>query len=186
MRNNFLISSLYMRNAIMTEEQLKLRTGKVTASRMGDVVAAHSTARRKNYMNQLITETFINRKLDSIATPAMVRGIVTEPFARAAYEIETDAFVTETGFVAHPSIEKFGASPDGLVGTDGLIEIKCPNSTTHLDFILSQKIKKDYQWQMMAQMVCNGRHWCDFVSSDDTFSGDLEISILRFLRDEYM
>lgn len=109
----------------------------------------------------------------------MLRGTEIEPIARVAYEAKHE-FVTEAPFVKHETIMWFGASPDGLVGKEGLIEIKCPNTTTHLEYLTSGKVPNQYKNQMMAQMACTGRKWCDFVSFDNRLPSNLELFVVRF------
>jgi len=145
------------------------RCGKVTASRVADVVAKTKIgwgASRANYMAQLIAERLTGTVADSYSNAAMQHGINTEPDARAAYEFRYDVDVVEVGFVNHPIIGLTGASPDGLVGEDGLVEIKCPNTATHIDTLLWQKVPAKYITQMQWQMACTERQWCDFVSYD--------------------
>jgi len=159
-----------------SDEWIAVRLGKVTASRAADVMAKTKTgysASRETYMAQLITERLTNTRADGFSSPAMQWGTDTEPQARMAYEFMTGETVEETGFVLHPSIQGFGASPDGLVGSDGLIEIKCPNSATHIDTLLSEKVPAKYITQMQVQMMCTGREWCDFVSFDPRLPGDM-------------
>lgn len=159
-----------------SEEWIAIRLGKVTASRAADVMAKTKTgysASRETYMAQLITERLTNTRADGFTSAAMMHGVDTEPQARMAYEFMTGETVEETGFVLHPSIQGFGASPDGLVGSDGLIEIKCPNSATHIDTLLSEKVPAKYITQMQVQMMCTGREWCDFVSFDPRLPGDM-------------
>ncbi|MGF6149024.1 lambda exonuclease family protein, partial [Kingella potus] len=115
--------------------------------------------------------------------PAMQHGTDTEPQARAAYMLETGNDVAETGFIPHPGIAMSGASPDGLIGADGLIEIKCPNTATHIDFLRSGRPKPQYLAQMQWQMACTGRQWCDFVSYDPRLPETLAIRIKRIERD---
>jgi hypothetical protein len=114
----------------------------------------------------------------------MQHGVDTEPQARMAYESANNVLVDELGFCDHPSISNFGVSPDGLVGEDGLIEIKCPNSKTHIDTLLSKKAPSKYIPQMMAQMACTGRKWCDFVSFDPRLPEDLQLFVVRVDRDD--
>ena len=126
-----------------TDEWFAARLGKVTASRVADVIAKTKTgpsASRENYATQLVLERLTNKQAESYTNSAMQWGTETEPMARQAYELKRGLFVNETGFVDHPTIEMCGASPDGLVGADGLIEIKCPNSATHMETILTQKV----------------------------------------------
>jgi putative phage-type endonuclease len=126
-----------------TDEWFSARLGCVTASRTADVMAKTKSgygASRENYMAQLITERLTGQASDGFSSAAMQWGTETEPQAREAYEFFTGETVEETGFVLHPSIKHFGASPDGLVGQDGLIEIKCPNTATHIDTLLTEKV----------------------------------------------
>ena len=163
------------------------RLGKVTASRVSDVMAKTKSgpaAARSNYMAELICECLTGRPTEFFISGAMQRGTDLEPIARAAYEVEKGVFVTECGLIDHPRIGSFAASPDGLVGNDGLVEIKCPNTATHLGFIETEKPASMYQWQMLAQMACTGRQWCDFVSFDDRMPEHLQMHCVRFERDE--
>ena len=165
-----------------SDEWFAARLGKVTASRVADVIAKTKTgpsASRENYATQLVLERLTNKQAESYTNAAMQWGTDTEPMARQAYELKRGLFVNETGFVDHPTIEMSGASPDGLVGTDGLIEVKCPNSATHMETMLTQKVPAKYIPQMMWQMACTGRNWCDFVSYDPRFPENLQIFIER-------
>lgn len=171
-----------------TDEWFAARLGKVTASRINDVVAKTKTgysASRANYMSQLVVERMTNKQAESFSNAAMQWGTETEPLARAAYEAHTDLLVDETGLVDHPTISMSGASPDGLVGDDGLIEIKCPNTATHIETLLSNKFDSRYYNQMQWQMACTGRQWCDFVSFDPRMPDDLQLFIFRVERDEH-
>ena len=164
-----------------------LRLGKVTASRVADVVAKTRTgwgASRANYMAELIAERLTGSVADRFTNAAMQWGNETEAEARAAYQFQTDAEVVEVGFVPHPDIAESGASPDGLVGEMGLVEIKCPNTATHIDTLLNQKVPAKYITQMQWQMACTGRYWCDFVSYDPRLPPEMAIWIKRVDRDE--
>ncbi|OOX78505.1 lambda exonuclease family protein, partial [Snodgrassella alvi] len=142
------------------------------------------SATRKNYMAQLICERLTGNREESFKTAAMQRGNDIEPKARARYMLETGELVEETGFINHPTISMSGASPDGLVGEDGLIEIKCPNTATHLEFLRTKKPKPEYLLQMFWQMACTGRKWCDFVSYDDRLKEHLSFQMVRINRDD--
>lgn len=169
-----------------TAEWHEVRLGKVTASRVADVIAKTKTgpaASRKNYEAQLIAERLTGEKTDSFTNPAMQWGNDTEAEARAAYSFHMDVDVEEVGFVVHPRIEDSGASPDGLVGDDGLVEIKCPNTATHIETLLSGKIPAKYRTQMMWQMACTERAWCDFVSFDPRLPERQRLFIQRVDRD---
>lgn len=172
-----------------TEAWFSERLGKATASRIADIVAKTKTgwgASRGNYASQLIIERLTGTRAESYSNAAMQWGTETEPQARAAYEFQTGLAVKEVGFIHHPSIEMSGASPDGLVGEDGLVEIKCPNSATHIETLLGAGIDKKYLLQMQWQMACTGRKWCDFVSFDPRMPVELQIKIERVNRDEIL
>ena len=165
-----------------TDEWFAARLGKVTASRVADVIAKTKTgysASRDNYMAQLVCERLTGQKGESFTNASMQWGTETEPKAREAYMAARFEIVEEVGFVNHPTIEAAGASPDGLVGDLGLIEIKCPNTATHIDTLLSQTIPSKYITQMQWQMICTGRHWCDFVSYDPRLPAELQLFIER-------
>jgi putative phage-type endonuclease len=169
------------------EAWLASRAGKFTASRMGDLTAKTKTgwgAGRKNYIAQLVAERLTGQSTPSFSSAAMQHGIDTEAEARCAYEFHADVDVVEVGFIDHPELEMAGASPDGLVGDDGMIEIKCPNTATHIDTLQSGKPDKKYFLQMQWQMECAGRKWCDFVSYDNRMPESLRLFITRIERDE--
>lgn len=168
-----------------TDDWFSARLGKVTASRISDVVAKTKSgvsASRGNYMAQLIVERMTNKPTESYSNSAMQWGTDTEPLARAAYEMATNTMVEEVGFVQHPDEEMCGASPDGLVGEDGLIEIKCPNTATHIETLINGEIDNKYILQMQWQMACTGRQWCDFVSFDPRMPESLQLKIIRVNR----
>lgn len=168
-------------------EWFSARLGCVTASRTSDVMAKTKSgysASRANYMAQLIVERLTGQVSDSFTSAAMQWGADTEPQARIAYELMTDNDVEEVGFIAHPTIKFFGASPDGLVGSDGLIEIKCPNTATHIDTLLAEKVPNKYITQMHVQMICTERQWCDFVSFDPRMTGGMSFWMQRVHRDD--
>jgi YqaJ-like viral recombinase domain len=91
--------------------------------------------------------------------------------------------VTEVGFIDHPEIAMTGASPDGLVGESGLVEIKCPNTATHLDTLLGGSVHEKYLTQMYWQMACTGCDWCDFVSYDPRLPAGMALFVARVHRD---
>jgi putative phage-type endonuclease len=164
-----------------------LRIGKVTASRVADVVAKTKTgwgASRSNYMAELIAERLTGEPAEKFTNAAMAWGTEKEPDARAAYEFFRDAQVVEVAFIDHPAIGMTGASPDGLVGDHGLVEIKCPNTATHLDTLLTQAIPSEYVTQMLWQMACTGRQWCDFVSFDPRLPEAMSMFVKRVDRDD--
>jgi len=162
------------------------RLGKVTASRVADVIAKTKTGystSRDNYMAQLVCERMTNSVAESFSNAAMQHGTDTEPLARAAYEAHADVLVDEVAMITHPTIEAAGASPDGLVGDDGLLEIKCPNTATHIDTLLTQTVPGKYITQMQWQMACTGRKWCDFVSFDPRLPTELQLFVKRIFYD---
>lgn len=164
-----------------------LRCGKVTASRVTDVVAKTKTgysASRANYLAQLIAERLTGTPAETYTNAAMQHGVDTEPEARAAYEFYQGATVEQIAFVPHPKIDQAGASPDGLVGGDGLVEIKCPNTATHLETLLGQAVPAKYADQMQFQMACTGRKWCDFVSYDNRMPENMRLFVRRVHRDD--
>lgn len=172
-----------------SQEWLQQRLGKVTASKVSDVMARTKTgyaASRANYMAKLIVERLTGKPQEEYTNGAMQWGKDNEPKARAAYEFITDNKVEEVGFLDHPAIFMSGASPDGLIGDDGLLEIKCPNSATHIDTLLGSTIPDSYIKQMQWQMACTGRKWCDFMSYDPRLPAEMQIHIARVERNDTM
>lgn len=168
-------------------EWFAARLGKVTASRIADVVARTKTgwgASRKNYMAELVAERLTGARAEGFESAAMRWGTEMEPEARAAYEFYRDATVADVGFVAHPTIPDSGASPDGVVGDDGLVEIKCPGTSTHIDTLLGATVPEKYVLQMQWQMACTGRQWCDFVSYDPRLPESMRMFCDRVKRDD--
>ncbi|MBM4073372.1 MAG: YqaJ viral recombinase family protein [Planctomycetes bacterium] len=168
-------------------EWLAARVGKVTASRIADVVARTKTgwgAGRANYMAELIAERLTGQPAPQYTNAAMQWGTDTEPQARAAYEFLHDTTVAQVGLIPHPSIAMSAASPDGHVGDDGMVEIKCPNTATHVDTLLGQAVPDKYIVQMQWQMACAGRQWCDFVSYDPRMPAHLSLFVKRVPRDD--
>ncbi len=170
-----------------TAEWKALRLGKVTASRVADVIAKTKSgysASRANYAAQLIAERLTGTVADSFTNAAMIHGTETEPEARRAYEFYSDVTVQEVAFVPHPTIGAAGCSPDGLVNEDGLIEIKCPNTATHLDTLIGQAVPTKYVTQIMWQLACTGRAYCDFVSYDPRMPENMRMFVKRVDRDD--
>lgn len=170
-----------------TDAWLAARVGRVTASRVADVIARTKTgygASRANYMAELVAERLTGQPADRFTNAAMQWGTEKEPDARAAYAFLHDVDVVEVGFVEHPRIIMTGASPDGLVGEDGLVEIKAPNTATHIETLLSASVAGKYVTQMHWQMACTGRAWCDFVSYDPRMPADMRLFVKRVHRDD--
>lgn len=172
-----------------SEEWFAARCGKATASRIADIIAKTKSgpaASRKNYLAQLVAERLTGTVAESYTNGAMQWGKDTEAQAREAYAFLKGIDVEEAPFIIHPSISDGGASPDGFVGSDGLLEIKCPYTATHIDTILTGKIDAKYITQMQWQMACTGRVWCDFVSYDPRMPEHLAIWVKRVPRDSDM
>jgi hypothetical protein len=170
-----------------SEEWLKIRLGKVTASGVADVLAKTKSgvsASRGNYLIKLAIQRVTGVVEESFTNDAMQWGIDNEAQARVAYEVASGNFVDQIAFVDHPAIQWFGASPDGLVNDDGLVEIKCPNSATHWSYIKDDGPPNKYYIQMQAQMACTGRSWCDFVSFDPRMPERSRLYIKRVMREE--
>ena len=168
-------------------EWFDARLGKVTASKVCDVVAKTKSgvsASRATYMGQLIAERLTNTAAESFSNAAMKHGTETEPEARTAYEFQADVDLEQCGFIDHPTIPMTGASPDGLVGDDGLVEIKCPNTSTHIDTLLGGAVPAKHLTQIQWQLACTGRRWCDFVSYDPRMPENMRLFIRRVTRDD--
>jgi len=170
-----------------TAEWHQLRLGKVTASRVADILARTKTgpsASRQNYLIELALQRTTGIIAESYSNSAMEWGTQTEPQARVAYEVTTNNFVDQIAFVDHPSIAWFGCSPDGLVSDRGLVEIKCPNSATHWEYFKAKEPPKKYFIQMQAQIACTDRDWCDFISFDPRMPDRSQLLIVRVNRDQ--
>lgn len=170
-----------------SEAWFQQRMGRVTASRIADLMARTRTgygASRKNYLAQLVCERMTGQPQDSFTNAAMQWGIDKEPDAKAAYEFFTGNNVEPAGFVLHPNMPDAGASPDGYVGEDGLIEAKCPNTATHIETLLSGKVDNKYILQIQWQLACTNREWADFVSYDPRMPDELSLFVHRVTRDD--
>ena len=165
-----------------SDEWKALRCGRVTASRVADIIARTKSgysASRANYLAELVAERLTGTVSEGFTNAAMEWGTANEADARLAYCFRADADVTEIGFVHHPSIAMTGASPDGLVDADGLVEIKCPNTATHIETLLTGTVPGKYVTQMFWQMACTGRAWCDFVSFDPRMPEEMRLFVAR-------
>ena len=172
-----------------SDEWLVARLGNATASRIADVIAKTKTgwgASRANYAAELVAERLTGASAERFTNAAMAWGTEKEPDARAAYEFYTGETVELVGFVQHSKIRNTGASPDGLVGERGLVEIKCPNTATHIETLLSGAVSAKYVTQMQWQMACTGRAWCDFVSYDPRLPESMSLFVKRVERDSDM
>ena len=169
-----------------TDDWFAARLGKVTASRVADVIAKTKTgygAGRANYMADLVVERLTGQKASSFTNAAMEWGTEQEPNAKAAYAAKTGILVEDVGFIDHPTVAMSGASPDGFA-EEGLVEIKCPNTATHLEYIFDGKPPQKYITQMQWQMACAGKPWCDFVSYDPRLPERLQLLVVRVPRDD--
>lgn len=170
-----------------TPEWFEQRRGKVTASRIADLMAktksGYSTS-RQNYLMQLLCERLTGKVEEGYKSTAMQRGNDLEAEARNWYQLETGESVEEVSFIDHPKINFAGASPDGLVGAEGLIEIKCPNTATHIETLRKKEPIDRYYKQMQWQMAVTGRKWCDFVSFDNRLPDNLAYFCKRIPRDD--
>lgn len=163
-------------------EWFAARCGKVTASRVADVIAKTKSgygASRANYAAELIAERLTGTTSLGFTNSAMQWGTDQEPFARAFYAARNGVTVYEVGFVDHPEVAMSGASPDGYVGEDGLLEVKCPNTATHLDTLLGETVPAKYMTQIQWQLACTGRAWCDFASYDPRLPEPIRLFVKR-------
>lgn len=170
-----------------SSEWLAARVGSLGASRVAEAIARTKTgygASRANLMAELIAEKLTGQPADKFTTSAMTWGVEQEGDARTAYEFMTNADVQTVGLFMHPTIQGTHASPDGLIGDAGLVEIKCPNTATHIETLLSKKVPQKYVTQMAWQMACTGRQWCDFVSFDPRMPENMRLFVSRITRDD--
>lgn len=170
-------------------EWFAARLGKVSASRIADVVARTKTgygASRANYLAELVAERLTGTPAEKFSNAAMAWGAEQEPAARSMFELMHDVSVAQVGLVLHPTIDMACASPDGLVGEDGLVEIKCPNTATHIETLLSETVDGKYIKQMHWQMACTGRRYCWFASYDPRLPAEMQLFTRRIDRDDRM
>lgn len=173
-----------------TQEWFNARVGKVTASEVYKICVKTSKGSKSTsydrYKEKIITEILTNIPAETgICTHAMQWGIDNEQDAKKQYEFMFDAKIIDCGFIIHPTMERVGASPDGMIGNDGLIEIKCPTSETHTRFLTSNKISEKHLYQMQLQLACTQRKWCDFVSYDPRFEmPEIQLKRQRIFRDD--
>lgn len=170
------------------EAWFRLRAGRFTGSRFGDLMAvtrSGPSASRRNLIATLACERMTGTCVETYSNAAMQRGTELEPEARAAYETAIGELVTEEDFIAHPTLPMVGVSPDGLVGDHGLVELKCPAAMAkHLDALLTNDHATEYHWQIQGQLWVSGRDWCDAVSYDPRWPAHLRLAIKRVTRDD--
>lgn len=166
----------------------QLRAGKATASRIADILRkgrnGSVSASRERYLGELVAERLTGVVQQGFKSADMEWGNATEEDARNAYAFFHSATLHPVAFVDHPTLAMSGASPDRLVGDDGLLEIKCPATHTHIATLRGEKIDADYQTQMQWQMACTGRAWCDFASYDPRMPQEMRLHVRRVSRDE--
>lgn len=170
-----------------TPEWIAARVGSLGASRVAEALArtkAGYAATRANLLSELVVERLTGQPAEHFVTPAMAWGTEKEPEARAAYAFRFDRDVDLVGLVPHPTISGTHASPDGLIADDGLIEIKCPSTATHIETLLGGQIPGKYVTQIEWQMACTGRSWCDFASFDPRLPEEMRLFVKRFDRDD--
>lgn len=169
-----------------TAAWIQARIGSATASRAGVIIRRKKDGQPysgyHDYVYELVQERLTNMAADHYTSPAMQHGIDTEAEAALTYQMMTGATLEQSPFVRHPTIEWAGASPDRLVGKDGLLEVKCPTPRTHLESLLGSPVSEDYRWQCIWQMACTGREWCDWMSYDGRFDPHLQTKIIRIER----
>ena len=167
-----------------SDQWLLHRVGKLTGSRMADAMAflksgAETEARRKLKL-QILAERLTGRMTETYQTEAMKWGIEQEPFAKAHYEETTGELITNCGFALHDTLDGWGASPDGLLGKMGLIEIKSPATTTHLDYFTTGVVPEKYKPQMLCQLAVTERRWCQFMSFDPRLPEEWRSFVVRY------
>ena len=169
-----------------TDEWKKARLGYVSASNLDAVMAKNKSGEattRKNYKIRLVTERLTKQIGESFTSAAIEWGVQQEGFARMAYEAKTNILVDKTGFWKHSSIPWVGCSPDGLA-EGGLVELKCPNSTTHVEYIFANKLPSEYVKQVHGQLWVMEREWADFVSYDPRMPERNQLFVIRVHRDD--
>jgi putative phage-type endonuclease len=166
-----------------TEQWFEARIGKFTASSVADLMATTKSGVSASRKNIIMKVRLTGQREEGYTNDAMQWGILQEAAARQAYSALVGELVDECGFILHPKLECFGASPDGLIGTK-LVEIKCPQTATHVEYMTERRIPGKYQLQMLAQMACTGAEVCDFVSFDPRLPEPLQLCVIPFERDD--
>jgi putative phage-type endonuclease len=170
-----------------SEAWFAAKAGKFSASEMADLLSGGGkkiTATRSNLIARKVAERLTGVMEQGYTSAAMQHGIDHEDDARNLYFVSRELPIDEEGFIDHPSIPYSGCSPDGMVSDDGLVEIKCPNTATHIEYLRTKKVPNKYLYQMQWQMACTGRKWCDFVSYDPRMPTRLQLLIIHVPRDD--
>lgn len=174
-----------------SEQWFKERLGCVSSSTIADVMAkpkkgSGEATTRRNLKARLVCELLTGKREDDFISWDMQRGMRLEPLAVSEYEIKRRVDTETVGFVAHPTIQRAGASPDRLIGTDGLLEVKCPKMANHLEYLEGGIVPVEYRKQMLWEMACTGRAWCDFLSYHPSLPDHLQLFIARLKRDDVL
>ena len=176
-----------MEAAQHSAEWMEARRGKVTGSRLADALTRLKSGKwsqkREDYMVELVAERLTKSTANHYTSKAMEWGQQTEPHAVAAYEFLRDVQTERVGFVPHPTILGFGASPDRLVGDDGVLEIKCLTTREHIRVLLANAMPEEYLWQVWGELACTGRAWCDWVSFDPRLPPEMQLWSTRITRE---
>jgi putative phage-type endonuclease len=171
-----------------SQEWLDERVGFITGSRLNDVLAKKETAARKNYLLQLAIERINKKPAEPMfINDAMQRGIDKEDEAVICFEVNQGVFTEKCSFIKSKDIPRFGASPDRLIGNDAILECKVPNTLTHMNYIIDNKLPTKYKAQVYGQMLVTERDRGYFMSWDDRTVEGMELFVVEFKKDnEYM
>jgi putative phage-type endonuclease len=168
-----------------TDAWLELRAGKITGSKISHMMAKGKGLTKDSYRTQLAVERITGKPVPmTFKSKAMIKGSEDEPLAREHYEFVNNVDAKQVAFILHPFLLNAGASPDSLIGDDGLLEIKCPNSETHINYLITKKIPGDYMDQMQWQLACSKRSWVDWMTYDKSMPIHLRSMVIRVYRDE--
>lgn len=168
-----------------SEEWFAIKLGKISASQIKDLMAAKTTAAHNNYIADLVSEIMTGKREENgYVSKDMEIGQERESQAIGTYEVRANVLVERVGFITHETLPRTGASTDGLVGTDGMVEVKCPKKATHIQTVLSGKVPTKYLPQMQWGMACADRKWCDFISYNPDFPENCRLFVSRVVRDQ--
>lgn len=172
-----------------SEEWFRERLGCVSSSCICDVLAKpikgnKEATTRRNLKARLVCEILTGKTEESYQSWDMQRGIQLEPFAVTEYELRQGVDTESVGFVPHPTIERAGASPDRLIGSDGVLELKAPKQANHIDYLRDGIVPVEYRKQMLWEIACTGRKWADFASFNPSFPEELQLFVARLERDD--
>ncbi len=164
---------------------LSSRAGKLTGSRMGDAMSYRKdgkpSAERSKLLRELLAERLTGQSVRHFVNDAMQWGLDTEDEAKLAYEAATGEFIGKCGYYDHPRIDMFGATPDGLLSPDGVLEIKCPTTPTYVEWVMAGIVPEEHRPQMIVEILCTGRQWCEFVAFDPRMRKASPLFIRRYM-----